>query len=109
MAPVCRRSNLMNHSDISLRQARLLQRSTLLRQRLRSDAATFRGPLAVASWAYTSLRWLYLHPAWPLGALSVWMALRPKRLFRMAGRAWWLYRLVSQWRRWSAVRPKFLN
>ena len=74
MAPACRRSNLMNHSDISLRQARLLQRSALLRQRLRNDAATFRGPLAVASWAYTSLRWLYLHPAWPLGALSVWMA-----------------------------------
>jgi hypothetical protein len=99
----------MNHPEIVLRQAHLLQRSTLLRQRLLSDAATFRGPLAAADQAYISLRWLCLHPAWPLGALSVWMALKPKRLFQIAGRAWWVYRLVSQWRKWSAAWPKFLN
>lgn len=109
MAPACRPSTVMNHSEISLRQAHLLERSTLLRQRLRSDAATLRGPLAVADRVYSSLRWLYLHPTWPLGAFAIWIALRPKRLFRTASRAWWVYRLASQWRQWSAAWPKFLN
>lgn len=109
MAPACRRSIPMNRSEIGLRQAHLLQRSGLLRQRLRSDAATFRGPLAVASLAYTGLRWLYRHPAWPLGALSLGMALRPKRLFQTAGWVWWVYRLVSKSRHGSAAWPKFLN
>jgi hypothetical protein len=99
----------MNHPEIVLRQAHLLQRSTLLRQRLLSDAATLRGPLAVADRAYTGLQWLYRHPAWPVGAFALWMALRPKRLYRMARHAWWVYRLASRWRQWSTALPKFLN
>lgn len=109
MAPACRPSTVMNHPDISLRQAHLLERSTLLRQRLLSDAATLRGPLAVADRVYCSLWWLYLHPAWPLGAFAIWMALRPKRLFGAVSRAWWIYRLASPWRQWLAAWPKFLN
>ncbi|NDG51186.1 MAG: hypothetical protein EBY30_19635 [Rhodospirillales bacterium] len=50
-----------------------------------------------------------MHPAWPLGAFAIWMALRPKRLFRAVSRAWWIYRLASPWRQWLAAWPKFLN
>ena len=109
MAPACRPSNVMNHPEISLRQAHLLGRSTLLRQCLRSDVATLRSPLAVADRVCSSLLWLYRHPAWPSGVFAAWMALRPKRLFRTASRAWWVYRLASQWWQWPAAWPKFLN
>jgi len=99
----------MHRSEIGLRQSHLLQRSALLRQRLCSDAATLQRSLAVADRAWSSLRWLYLHPGWPLGVLGVWMAVKPRRLLQMARRGWWLYRMTSRWRQWSTALAKFSN
>lgn len=99
----------MVHTEIVLRQQQLLLRSGSLRQGLMSAADGLRGPLAATDLAFTSLRWLYRHPAWPIGAVALWTALRPVRALTMVRRAWWVYRIASRWRQWSAILPKILN
>lgn len=108
MVPASRRHQAMTRPEVSRQQERLLQQSSLLRQRLLNDAMSLRGPMAAADLAYTGFHWLYRHPVWPLGALAFWLALRPRRLLRLAGRTWWVYRLVKKWQQWSSVLPRFL-
>jgi len=99
----------MVHAEIVLRQQQLLLRSGSLRQRLASEADLLRRPLATMDLAFTGLRWLYQHPAWPVGAFTLWTVLRPARALTLVRRAWWVYRIASRWRQWSTILPKFLN
>ena len=90
----------MNTHDLVLRQQRLLVRSTQLRLALAEQAQVFEKPLAVADQVRGSLQWLYRNPQWPLGALLVLLALRPRRALRWGGRLWLAWKTFDRARNW---------
>ena len=83
---------------LALRREQLLLRSAALRSQLALDAQALAAPLAVADRLRDGARWLRRHPEWPLGAVLLLLALRPRRALRWAVRAGWL------WRQWQAAR-----
>lgn len=88
----------MNNSDLLLRQQLLLHRSQELRSSLVDQAKVLERPLAVVETVQRGARWLYAHPLVPLGALTLVVVMRPRRMVRWTGRAWWL------WRAWRRVQ-----
>jgi YqjK-like protein len=82
-----------------LRRERLLMRSAELRAHLARQSQALAVPLARVDRALDALRWLREHPQWPLGALALWAAWRPRRTWRWAVRAWWLWRAVRRLQR----------
>lgn len=74
----------------------LLLRSAALREQMMADAQVFRAPMAAADRAGAALNWLARHPEWPLAGLALIVVLRPRVLFRWAGRAVWAWQF---WRR----------
>lgn len=82
--------------ELTLRRERLRVRSAELRLRAGLEAQVLAPPLALADQVRAGVQWLREHPEWPLGALVVFAVLKPRRVFRLARRAWWGWRL---WRR----------
>jgi len=81
-----------NERALRRRREQLLTRSAALRVRLRYEAAALAAPLALADQGVQAVRWLRVHPEWPLAALGVWVLLGPRRALRWAMRGWWLWR-----------------
>jgi hypothetical protein len=94
----------MNKRELQQRQQALLLRSTQLRLTLQDQAQVFRRPLALADTAQTGLQWLYRNPAWPIGALTLVLLLRPQRAIAWGGRAWWAWNTYQRVQDWVA-RP----
>ena len=82
--------------DLQLRRERLLVRNALLRQRLARHVIELDTPIALADQAIAGLHWLRRNPAWPLGALAVLIAFRPRRALRWAVRAWWAWQAARR-------------
>jgi hypothetical protein len=90
----------MNDAELIQRQQALLVRSAQLRLSLAQQAQVLKRPLALADAAQSGLQWIYRNPAWPIGALTLVLLLRPKRTLVWGGRAWWAwnsYRRVQDW------------
>lgn len=98
----------MNTDELTGRQQRLLVRSAQLRLTLAHQAQVLKGPLAVADQARNGLRWLYDNPRWPLAALLVLLAVRPRRAVLWGGRVWmaWTTFKRLQDRLTGAPRPR---
>lgn len=88
----------MNNNDLLLRQQLLLRRSQQLRLSLADQARALERPLAAVDTVQRGLRWLYANPLVPLGALTLLVVMRPRRVIRWTARAWWL------WQAWQRVR-----
>ena len=86
----------MNHTELALRQQRLLSRSTDLRRNLGVHAAPLQKPLAIADRAWWAGQWLVSHPEWPLGALVLVVLIRPKRALIWGTRLWWGWRTLQR-------------
>ncbi len=91
---------------LALRQAQLLARSALLRQRLGEDLAPWQPRLArvdqARALASHSWQWLRQHPEVPAAAAGLLLVLRPKRALALAwrwGRRGWL-----GWQLWRRVQ-----
>jgi len=77
---------------LALRRQMLIMRSAVLRERLRQRAEVMVTPLALADRAIDGFGWLRSHPLLPAGLLGLWIALRPRRAWRLAWRGWVLWR-----------------
>ena len=72
---------------------------------LNQQAQVLRRPLALADAAQTGLQWIYRNPAWPIGALTLVLLLRPKRALVWGGRAWWVWKRYRRVQDWLARPP----
>lgn len=88
--------------ELANRKQQLLIRSAELRITFSHEARVLQAPLAVADQAVAGLQWLRAHPAWPLGALALLAALRPRRALAWGTRLWWGWRLVRRAQVWLA-------
>lgn len=95
----------MNRDELILRQQQLLVRGAQLRLGLADQAQVFKQPLAVVDMADKGLRWLYSHPGWPLAALALGIAVRPRRALVWGGRLWWAWRMLKRTQDWIAAAP----
>jgi hypothetical protein len=85
-----------SHRRLQLRRERLRLRSAELRLTVGEHARVLEAPLALADQVRAGAAWLRANPEWPLGALALLVVLRPRRVFRWAGRLYWGW---SLWRR----------
>lgn len=83
---------LTRRDALAERRAALLARSAVLRARLQQQAQVLDAPLALADRGVAGLCWLRRHPQVPLAAVAVVVVLRPRRAWRLAVRAWALWR-----------------
>jgi YqjK-like protein len=83
----------------AVRRELLLRRSAELRVELGTQLAAWQRPLNVADQLRHSWHWVRENPQWPLAALVVVVAVRPRRAWRWIGRGLWL------WRAWRFLRP----
>jgi hypothetical protein len=95
----------MNNHELLQRQQALLLRSAQLRFKLKDQVQVFRRPLGLADSAQSGLQWLYRNPAWPIGAATLLLVLRPKRTIAWAGRAWWVWKSYRRVQDWLARPP----
>ncbi len=87
----------MPNSELrALRRAHLLLRSSQLRADLSLNVQALRRPLGLADQARGAVDWLSHNPQWPVGALLVVAAVRPRRALRWAGTLWWGYGLFKR-------------
>jgi hypothetical protein len=84
------------HTRLLLQREALRLRSATLRVQMVQDAARLRAPLSWADSARAGSHWLRQHPQWPLAGAALLVLLRPRRVLRWAGTAWWA---------WRALRP----
>ena len=94
----------MNKTELLIRQQILMQRSTLLRERLEHQSGVLIKPLWVLDQGKLGLQWLSAHPIWPGAALFVVALLKPRRSLAWGQRIWrvWkTYRTVKAWLRKS--------
>jgi len=83
------------------RQQQLMLRSAELRVSLAHQIGALRSPLALADRLRAGTHWLWLHPAWPLAALTWWVLRKPRRMLLrwvppvVAG--WQLFQRARQW------------
>lgn len=96
----------MRERELALRRERLLVRSAQLRANLAQQSRILVAPLAVADQAVAAARWLVRNPQWPLGALAVWVVLRPRRVLRWAARLSWLWVVGRRLRRIMMIAPQ---
>jgi hypothetical protein len=99
----------MNHHELMLRQQQLLVRSAQLRLSLADQVLVFKRPLAIADQVRSGLQWLYRNPQWPLGALMILIALRPRRALGWGGRLWRAWRLFQRTKNWVETLPRQRN
>ncbi len=95
----------MNNAELIERQQALRLRSAQLRSSLQDQVQVLKRPLALADAAQSGLQWLYRNPAWPIGALTLVVVLRPKRVMVWAGRAWWAWNSYQRVQDWLARPP----
>ena len=88
---------------LALRQQRLLLRSEALRNALVEQAGFIEAPLALADQVRAAARWLHAHRLWIAGAAAVVVVVRPRRAWRAARLAWWLWRSARRARAWLAM------
>jgi hypothetical protein len=86
------------------RRQRLLLRSTELRVAIAAQSQVLKTPLALGDQVRAGLQWLYLHPAWPLGALVALLVGRPQRALRWGGRVWWAWITLRRVQGWLSAR-----
>lgn len=82
--------------ELALQRQRLRARSAALRAAIAHDVQVLAPPLALADHVRDGWRWLRRHPEWPLGGLVLVVLLRPRRVLRVAVKAWGVWQL---WRR----------
>ena len=75
-------SSRANRQALAARQQELLKRSALLRFELAGQGRGLRESLSIADHTYAGWQWLKAHPLWPVGALLLLLAGRPKRILR---------------------------
>lgn len=73
---------------IAERRERLVAQSAEQRRGLAQSAASWRAPLALADRAIGTLRIVKRHPGWVLGAVLVFVVLRPGRAARWGRSVW---------------------
>lgn len=88
-----------DRDELMRRRGELIARSRALRQDWSSQAGALRSSFAVADQVRTGVRWLASHPQWPLGVVAVLVIVRPQRVVKLVGTAWWGYRLFRRVRR----------
>jgi hypothetical protein len=84
------------HTRLLLQREELRLRSATLRVQMVQDAARLAAPLSWLDSARAGAHWLREHPQWPLAGAALLVVLRPRRVLRWAGTAWW---------GWRALRP----
>jgi hypothetical protein len=87
----------MPNSEQRARQrAHLLLRSSQLRADISLNVQALRRPLGLADQARGAVDWLSRNPQWPVGALLIVVAVRPRRAVRWASTLWWGYGLFRR-------------
>ncbi len=91
------------------RRARLVDRAAGERERL---ATVVQGASAIEPWVAMAQRFAAearRHPAWVIGALAFFVALRPRRAFSLALRGWSLFQIYRRGRQlWDRFGPVVL-
>ena len=91
------------------RRARLVDRAAGERERL---ATVVQGATALEPWVAMAQRLAAearRHPAWVIGALAFFVALRPRRAFSLALRGWSLFQIYRRGRQlWDRFGPVVL-
>ncbi len=96
---------IVRREALSRRRAELLTRSAALRERVRQRSEVLVVPLALADHAIDAASWLRGHPQLPLTLIGVWVVFRPRRAWRLAWRAWGLWRGTRRvLRAWGRLR-----
>ena len=92
--------NLMDNTDLLLRQQRLLLRSAQLRANWAQQTQAIQAPVALFDRARSGVQWLYRHPvpsAAGLLALAIW---KPRRVLvwgrRLLG-GWLTFQRLKEW------------
>jgi YqjK-like protein len=88
---------------LALRQQRLLLRSEALRGTIALQAQVLEAPFATADQVRAIAAWVYAQRVWFAGAAVVVLVVRPRRAWRVARFAWWLWRSARRARGWLAV------
>lgn len=96
----------MSTDELVTRQQRLLVRNAQLRLILADQAQVLKGPLAVADQARSGFRWLYNNPRWPLAAMLVLLAVRPRRMVLWGGRLWLAWSTFKRLQSRLATTPR---
>jgi len=73
------------------------------RERLVAQLDQLEIALAPAGGVASVARWLWRHPAWPLGLGLLLVLRRPRRLATWAARVFWAWGVLRQLRRWWAA------
>ena len=92
----------MHADELTLRQQRLIARSTHLREAFAMDVRQIKTPVVLIDQLVSGLDWLRKHPAWPVGGLVLATLIRPRKAVSWAGGLWWAWGAVKQVRRWAA-------
>ena len=91
------------------RRARLLDRAAGEREHL---ASVVQGASAIEPWVAMAQRFATearRHPAWVIGALAFFVAMRPRRTFSLAMRGWSLFQIYRRGRQlWDRFGPAVL-
>jgi hypothetical protein len=90
----------MKKTELLIRQQMLVQKSTLLRERLEQQSGVLVKPLWVLDQGKLGLEWLSAHPIWPAAALVLVALLKPRRTLawgRQFWSAWKTYRTIKVW------------
>ena len=91
------------------RRTRLVDRAAGERERI---ASVVQGASAVEPWLATAQRFVAearRHPAWVLGAVAFFVAIRPRRAFSLAMRGWSLFQIYRRGRQlWDRFGPAVL-
>lgn len=85
---------------LALRQQRLLLRSEAVRASIATEARVLGAPLALADQGRALAQWLYARRLWVGAGLLCVLIVRPRRAWRIASTAWWLWRSALRVRRW---------
>lgn len=92
---------MIRQTELELRQQRLLRRSAALRASIAEQSAVFETPFAVADRIHAGARWAWRERVALIGGATVVMiVLRPRRIWKLAGLALWVWRRKRRLRRW---------
>lgn len=93
--------------QLDAREAALVARQAQLRARLAADVAPLQPVFGTADRVRDALRWLRANPLVVGGGVAVLVALRPRRAWRLALRAWTAWRVarpvLREAQRWHAL------
>jgi len=86
------------HADLRARQARLLQRSAVLRVQARRELLQLEPGFALANRMVQAGIWLHRNPLYAIAALAMCAVLKPRAVWRATVQVW------SLWQRWQTLR-----